>query len=69
MLGSRSTGASLLDQARLAFRMKANVDRAASSTDALPDLLPPGWVRIPVSFQVTLPAEIMDHARQDDAAP
>ena len=53
------------DEARLPFTMNATVSYGASPPEPLPDRLPPGWVRIPVSFQVMLPAEVMEGARQD----
>ncbi len=53
-----------MNEARLPFTMKATVTYGDSPPEPLPDQLPPGWVRIPVSFQVTLPAWVMEHARQ-----
>ena len=53
-----------MDEARLPFTMNATVSYGTSPPEPLPDRLPPGWVRIPVSFQVTLPAEVMEGARQ-----
>ena len=53
-----------MNEARLPFTMKATVTYGGALPEPLPDQLPPGWVRIPVSFQVTLPAEAMEHARQ-----
>lgn len=53
-----------MNEARLPFTMKATVTRGGAPPEPLPDQLPPGWVRIPVSFQVTLPAEAMEHTRQ-----
>ncbi len=44
--------------------MKATVTYGGAPPEPLPDQLPPGWVRIPVSFQATLPAEVMEHTRQ-----
>ncbi|MGI4746626.1 MAG: polymorphic toxin type 50 domain-containing protein [Janthinobacterium lividum] len=53
-----------MNEVRLPFTMKATVTYGGAPPEPLPDQLPPGWVRIPVSFQVTLPAEVMEHARQ-----
>ena len=50
---------SLLDDARLAFTMNATVSYGTSPPEPLPNQLPPEWVRIPASFQVMLPAEVM----------
>ena len=33
-----------------------------------PDELPPGWLRVPASFQVMLPSEAMKHARHRGSA-
>ena len=52
-----------MDKARLPFTMKATVTYTDAPPELLPDRLPPGWVRIPVSFQVMLPAEVMEGAR------
>ncbi len=53
-----------MDVARLPFTMNATVSYGDAPPEPLPDRLPPGWVRIPVSFQVMLPAEVMEGARQ-----
>ncbi len=53
-----------MDKARLPFTMKATVTYTDAPPEPLPDRLLPGWVRIPVSFQVMLPAEVMEGARQ-----
>ena len=53
-----------MNEARLPFTMKATVTYGGAPREPLPAQLLPGWVRIPVSFQVTLPAEAMEHARQ-----
>ena len=57
-----------MDEARLPFTMNATVSYGTSPPEPLPDRLPPGWVRIPVSFQVMLPAEVMEGARQGGAS-
>ncbi len=57
-----------MNEARLPFTMKATVTYGGAPREPLPDQLPPGWVRIPVSFQVTLPAEAMKHASQGGSA-
>ncbi|MGI4745973.1 MAG: polymorphic toxin type 50 domain-containing protein [Janthinobacterium lividum] len=44
--------------------MKATVTYGDAPPEPLPDQLRSGWMRIPVSFQVTLPAEVMEHTRQ-----
>ena len=48
--------------------MNAKVSYGTSPPELLPDRLPPGWVRLPVSFQVMLPAEVMEGARQVGAS-
>ena len=53
-----------MDEARLPFTMNATVSYGTLSPEPLPDQLLPGWVRIPVSFQVMLPAEVIEGARQ-----
>ena len=57
-----------LNEARLPFTMNAAVSYGASPPKPLPDQLPPGWVRIPVSFQIMLPAEVMEGARRGGAS-
>ena len=52
----------------LPFSMTADISLGAAPLAAPEDdPLPPGWVRIPVSFQITLPAGTLDAppARQD----
>ncbi len=64
MIRSRNLGVSAaVDDVRLPFTMNATVTYGdPPSRDPLPDPLPPGWVRIPISFQVMLPEEIMQQA-------
>lgn len=53
-----------MNEARLPFTMNARVSYGDPPPEPFSDQLPPGWIRIPVSFQVTLPAEVMEQARQ-----
>ena len=68
--GSNLGAPSAVDNVRLLFTMKATVTFGGSPPrDPLPDPLPPGWVRIPVPFQVMLPAEIMQPAAHGGRRP
>lgn len=49
-----------MDEDRLPFTMKATVTCDDQPPEPLPDQLQPGWVRMPVAFQVMLPAEVME---------
>lgn len=64
----RSRRSSLLDEARLPFTMSATVSYGGSPPGPSLDQLPADWVRLPVSFQVTLPAEVMEGAAQAGAS-
>ncbi len=58
--GSNFGASAAVDDVRLPFSMNATVTYGdPPPRGPLPDPLPPGWVRIPVSFQVMLPVEIM----------
>ncbi len=46
---------------KLPFTMSAAVSAGDLPPDQrLPERLPPGWVRIPITIEVMLPVEVMD---------
>ena len=45
---------------KLPFTMTATVSSGDAPSVPLPGPLPPGWVRIPVTIEVMLPAEVAD---------
>ena len=49
-----------MDDIRIPFTMQAAVAPDGPSPDPFEGRLPPGWVRIPVSLRVALPAEVLD---------
>ena len=58
-----------MSEIQLPFSMQAEISvGAARVAEPDDDPLPPGWVRIPVSFQITLPAGLMDRAAAGQAA-
>ena len=55
---------------KLPFAMSASVSTGDTPPVALlPDLLPPGWVRLPVTIEIVLPAEVVDHLQAAGAGP
>ncbi len=51
-----------MDDVKLPFTMMASVSAGGATPDApLPDLLPPGWVRLPVTIEIMLPPEVVEH--------
>ena len=50
-----------MNETRLPFTMKATANFDDPQAEYSHDPLPPGWVRLPVSFQITLPSDVMQH--------
>ncbi len=58
-----------MDDVTLPFTMTASVSSGGAAPDApLPEQLPPGWVRIPVTIEVMLPPEVADRLRAAEEA-
>ena len=59
----------MADEVRLPFTMRATVTRGGPPPEPLPDLLPPGWAKIPIAIEAVLSVPMADYLLHGGPAP